>query len=187
MAAMVHHVNRTSARHVITLEDPIEFLHRDLTGSITQREVGTDTEDIAGGIQTALRQDPDVLVISELREPLAMDRAIRAAEAGVLVIAAIPAPDATSALMHAAATLLPDEREVGRMRLAGALTGVVAQRLVPCEDGSGRRALVEWLEPTPALVEAISAGAEPGPLRKAFDKAIKEGAAESFAEAAAAN
>jgi twitching motility protein PilT len=170
MAAMVHHVNRTSARHVITLEDPIEFLHRDLTGSITQREVGTDTEDIAGGIQTALRQDPDVLVISELREPLAMDRAIRAAEAGVLVIAAIPAPDATSALMHAAATLLPDEREVGRMRLAGALTGVVAQRLVPCEDGSGRRALVEWLEPTPALVEAISAGAE-----------------ESFAEAAAAN
>ena len=188
MAAMVHHVNRSSARHVITLEDPIEFLHRDLTGSITQREVGTDTEDIAAGIQTAMRQDPDVLVIGELREPLAMDRAIRAAEAGILVIAAIGAPDATSAIVHAAATLLPDERDVGRMRLAGVLAGVLAQRLVPREDGVvGRRPLVEWLEPTPALAEAISAGADPAALRKAFDKAAKEGKAESYAQADAAN
>ncbi len=187
MAAMVHHVNRSSARHVITLEDPIEFLHRDLTGSITQREIGTDTEDFAAGIQTAMRQDPDVLVISELREPLAMDRAIRAAEAGILVIAAIPAPDAISALLHASATLLPDEREVGRMRLAGALAGVIAQRLVPGEDGTGRRPVVEWLEPTSSLREAISSGAEVALLRKAFDKAVKDGLAESFAQATAPN
>jgi twitching motility protein PilT len=186
MAAMVHHVNRSSARHVITLEDPIEYLHRDLTGSITQREVGTDTEEIAGGIQTAMRQDPDVLVISELRDPLAMDRAIRAAEAGVLVIAAMPAPDVASALLQASATLLADERDVGRMRLAGALAGVIAQRLVP-SDGGGRRPIVEWLEPTVAVREAVSSGADPVALKKALDKAVKEGSAESFAQAAAAN
>jgi twitching motility protein PilT len=183
MAAMVHHINRSSARHVITLEDPIEYLHRDLTGSITQREVGTDTEDTAGGIQAALRQDPDVLVIGEVRDPLAMDRAVRAAESGVLVIAALSAVDVAQALLQAAATMLPDEREVGRMRLAGVLRAVIAQRLVPHPEGEGRLPLVEWLEMTDPVRVAVTAGADPVSIRKALDKAAKGGEAETFAMA----
>lgn len=187
IAAMVHHINRSSTRHVITLEDPIEYLHRDLSGSITQREIGTDTGDVAGGIQAALRQDPDVLVIAELREVAAIDRALRAAESSRLVIAAVPAPDAVGALLQVIATMPPDEREVGRIRLAGALRGVIAQRLEPNPGGEGRRPLVEWLEATGALRAALSDGAEPAALRKAMDKAVKEGKAESFATAAEAN
>lgn len=183
IAAMVHHINRSTARHVITLEDPIEYLHRDLTGSITQREVGTDTEDTAAGIQAALRQDPDVLVIGELRDPVAMDRAIRAAESSLLVLASIAAPDASGALLQAVATLLPDERDVGRMRLAGVLHGVLAQRLVPREGGEGRLPVVEWLEATDQVRAAISAGPEPAQLRKAIDRAAKDGHGETFAQA----
>lgn len=183
VAAMVHHINRSSARHVITLEDPIEYLHRDLTGSITQREVGTDTEDTAVGIQAALRQDPDVLVVGELRDPVAMDRAVRAAESGILVIAALSAVDVAQALLQAAATTMPDEREVGRMRLAGVLRAVMAQRLVPRDSGEGRIPVVEWLEVTDQVRAAVTAGAEPAAIRKAIDKAVKEGAAETFAMA----
>jgi len=180
VAAMVHHINRSSARHVITLEDPIEYLHRDLTGSITQREIGTDTESMAIGIQAALRQDPDVLVIGELRDPVAMDLAIRAAETGVLVIGATSASDVGQALLQAGATLHPNERDVGRMRLAAVLAAVAAQRLVPNESGEGRRPIVEWLEMTDVMRAAVAGGAEPSAVRKAMDKAVKEGRAEHF-------
>lgn len=174
IAAMVHHINRTSARHVITLEDPIEFLHRDLSGSITQREVGSDTEDMAAGIQAALRQDPDVLVIGDLRDPLAVGRAIRAAETGRLVIAGVAAVDVCAVLGHVASSLVVDERDVGRLRLATVLHGVIAQRLVRREKGDGRHAVVEWVEATDAVRHAVATGAEPATLRKAFEKAIKE-------------
>ncbi|HET9064650.1 MAG TPA: ATPase, T2SS/T4P/T4SS family [Gemmatimonadales bacterium] len=180
VAAMVHHINRSSARHVLTLEDPIEYLHRDLTGSITQREIGTDTESMAVGIQSALRQDPDVLVIGELRDPVAMDLAIRAAETGILVIGATSAADVGQALLQAGATLHPDERDVGRMRLAAVLAAVAAQRLVPKDSGEGRRPIVEWLEMTDAMRTAVAGGAEPHAVRKAMEKAAKEGRAEPF-------
>lgn len=182
IAAMVHHINRSTARHVITLEDPIEYLHRDLTGSITQREVGTDTVDMASGIQAALRQDPDVPVVGELRDPLALDRALRAAESSHLVIAAVPAPDVVAALLQLVASLAPDERDVGRLRLAGVLHAVAAQRLVSREGGEGRRPLVEWVEATDLLRTALAAGAEPAALRKALEKAAKEDRAETFAQ-----
>ena len=187
IAAMVHHVNRSTARHVITLEDPIEYLHRDLTGSITQRELGTDTGDAAAGIQAALRQDPDVLVIGELREPAAVDRAIRAAESSRLVMATVAAPDAIAAVLQLVATLPSEERDVGRLRLAAVLHGVIAQRLVTREGGEGRVPQVEWLEVTDAFRAAIVAGAEPAALRKAMDKAVKEGRAETFASLADSN
>ncbi|HRP09085.1 MAG TPA: ATPase, T2SS/T4P/T4SS family, partial [Gemmatimonadales bacterium] len=113
IAAMVHHVNRSSTRHVLTIEDPIEYLHRDLSGSITQRELGTDTDATALAIQASLRQDPDVLVIGELRDAGVLDRAIRAVEAGRLVITAVAAPDVIAALNLLLATLPPEQREVG--------------------------------------------------------------------------
>jgi twitching motility protein PilT len=187
IAAMVHHVNRSTARHVLTLEDPIEYLHRDLTGSITQRELGTDTGDVTTGVQAALRQDPDVLVIGELREPAAVDRAVRAAESSRLVMATVAAPDAIGAVLQLVATFPPDERDVARLRLAAVLRGVIAQRLVPRTSGDGRQPLVEWLETTDAFRAALTNGADPAALRKAMGKAIKEGRAESFASLTESN
>ena len=180
IAAMVHHINRGQQRHVITLEDPIEYLHRDLSGSISQREVGTDTDDVASGLQAARRQDPNVIVISDLREPAAIDRAMRAAESNCLVLAALTAQDAVGAIVQLVATMLPDEREVGRVRLAATLQGVVAQRLVAKGKGGGRQVVVEWFETTPAIQDAIIAGAESTALRAALERAAKEGKASLF-------
>ena len=180
IAAMVHHINRTQPRHVVTLEDPIEYLHRDLTGSISQREIGTDTDDVASGLQAARRQDPNVIVISDLRDPVAIDRAIRAAESSCLVLAALTAHDAAGCLVQLIATMLPEEREVGRVRLAGALRGVIAQRLVTKGKSGVRHVVVEWVESTPAIQDAIASGADASGLRKAFDRAAKEGKAKLF-------
>ena len=141
-AAMVHHINRSTARHVITLEEPIEFLHRDLTGSITQREIGTDTSDLESGIQAALRQDPDVLMIDELHDPRAIDRTLRAAESGRLVIAVMTAPDMVSAIREVIGALPPGEREAGQRRLAGVLYGAMAQRLESTSAGRDRKSVV---------------------------------------------
>lgn len=185
IAAMVHHINRSQQRHVVTLEDPIEYLHRDLSSAITQREIGTDTGDLARGLQAAMRQDPDVIVVGDLHESVAVDRAIRAAESGTLVLATINAPDAASALMQLTAAMAHDEREVGRLRLATALRAVVAQRLVPRPKGDGRMAIVEWVEAIPALREALAGGAEAPAYRKAVEKAAKEGRGETFARAMA--
>ncbi len=180
IAAMVHHINRSQQRHVVTLEDPIEFLHRDLSSSISQREIGTDTDDVASGLRAARRQDPDVIVISDLRDPVAIDRAIRAAESHQLVLAAITAQDAATALIQLEATVPAEEREVARSRLAGALRAVIAQKLVSKGKGGGRQLVVEWVEVTPAIRDAIAAGADAVALRKAFEKAAKEGKAELF-------
>ena len=174
IAAMVHHINRSQHRHVITLEDPIEYLHRDLSGSISQREIGTDTDNVAAGLQAARRQDPNVIVISDLREPLAIDRAIRAAESNCLVLASTTAHDVAGCLIQLIATMLPEERDVGRVRLAEVLRGVVAQRLVSKGKG-GRKVVTEWIESTPAIHDAIAGGAEQGALRKAFEQAAKAG------------
>lgn len=180
IAAMVHHINRSQQRHIVTLEDPIEFLHRDLASSISQREVGTDTESMATGLRSARRQDPNVIVISDLRDPQAIDRAIRAAESNCLVLAAVTAHDATAAIFQLVAAMLPEEREVGAVRLADVLRAVTAQRLVSKGKGGGRQAEFEWVEVTPEIRDAVAAGADSAALRRAVEKAAKDGKAELF-------
>lgn len=180
IAAMVHHINQGMARHIITIEDPIEYLHRDLGSSITQREVGSDTTDVTSALQAAMRQDPDVLVLSDLHQAETVDRAIRAAEAGLLVIGALRVPDVVQALLQLTMVTPPEEREVVRMRLGGVLRGVIAQRLVEVPDEDGRRPQVEWVEVTAGLATAIGAGAEALPLRKLVERAVKDGMAEIF-------
>src|SRR5262245_2185682 len=131
MAAMIHHVNRTQHKHVVTIENPIEFLHRDLSCSITQREVGVDTESIAVGLRAALRQDPDVVVIGEMTDTETLDTAIKAAETGHLVLATMPTADVVATIDRVVASLSAHEREVGRMRFGEALQGGVSQRVLP--------------------------------------------------------
>jgi twitching motility protein PilT len=185
VAAMVHHINRTQHKHVVTIENPIEFLHRDLNCSITQREVGVDTETFSIGLRAALRQDPDVVVIGEMTDAETIDTAIKAAETGHLVVASLSTADVTGTVERIIATLPHEEREVGRMRFAEALRAVVAQRLLPRTDDEGRVAAIEILVATPevraslkdparlgALRELMAAGAEQG--MRTFEQSVAE-------------
>ena len=107
VAAIIEHINRTKQKHIVTIENPIEFLHRDVNCSVTQREVGVDTESVAVGLRAALRQDPDVILIGETRDPDTADIAVKAAETGHLVISAMPTPDVTTTLERLVAMFPP--------------------------------------------------------------------------------
>ncbi len=161
MAAIVNQINQTQHKHVVTLENPIEFLHRDINSSVTQREIGVDTDDFRAGLDAALRQDPDVVLIAEMRDADTIDTALKAAETGHLVISSLHTPDAVSTITRLVSMFPPEEQEVTRVRLGEALQAVVSQRLLPRADGHGRVPAVEVLictavardlmkDPTPA-------------------------------------
>jgi twitching motility protein PilT len=150
-AALVQHINTSQQRHIVTVENPIEFLHRDLMSSVTQREVGVDTDTYASGLHAALRQDPDVVLIGELADAETVATAVKAAEGGLLVISSVPTPDVTTTVQRLVAMLPPEERELGRLRLAEALRAIVAQQLLPTRDGDGKVVAVELLEATTAV------------------------------------
>jgi twitching motility protein PilT len=155
VAAMVHHINRTLHKHVVTIENPIEFLHRDLSCSITQREVGVDTESLAIGLRAALRQDPDVVVLGDVSDAATIDTALKAAETGRLVIGTVATPDVVTTVERVIGTLPSVEREVGRLRFSESVRAVVSQQLLPKRDDDGRIPLVEILIATPAIREAL--------------------------------
>src|SRR5881397_3851520 len=145
MAAIVNHINQNQQRHILTLENPIEFLHRDINCSVTQREIGTDTDDFRAGLRAAMRQDPDVVLIGEMRDAEAIDTALKAAETGHLVISTLHTPDAVTTVSRIVSMFPPEEQEGARLRLCEALQSVVSQRLLPRADGHGRVAAVEIL------------------------------------------
>jgi len=155
MAAILNHINQTNQKHVVTLENPIEFLHRDINSSITQREIGVDTDDFRAGLRAALRQDPDVILIGEMRDVETLETAMKAAETGHLVISTLPTPDAVTTVSRVLAMFPAEEQEIARLRLAETLQAVVAQRLLPRADGHGRAAAVEVLICTAAARDII--------------------------------
>jgi twitching motility protein PilT len=128
MAAMLGYMNEHMHKHIVTLEDPIEFLHRDKNCSITQRDVGTDTSDFKTGLRAALRQDPDVVLIGEMRDKETIDIALKAAETGHLVISTLHTQNAVKTLSRIIAVFDPSEQEMIRIRLAESLQAVVSQR-----------------------------------------------------------
>lgn len=155
MAALVNRINSTRNQHIVTLENPIEFLHRDLRSSVTQREVGVDTASFAQGLRAALRQDPDVIMIGEMRDSETIDIAIKAAETGHLLISTLHTPDAQSTVSRIVAMFPPEEQEVARLRLSESLAAVVSQRLLPRADGKGRIVAAEIMIVTPTIRELI--------------------------------
>lgn len=161
IAAMLNHMNQGQQRHVVTIENPIEFLHRDLSCSMTQREVGVDTESVGVGLRAALRQDPDVVVVGDLRDQETMDTAVKAAETGRLVLSAIPTPDVLSTVNLVYSMMPADEREIGRVRFSEALLAIVAQQLLPRADGTGRVPAVEILVGSSAVRDCLK---DPGRL-----------------------
>jgi twitching motility protein PilT len=166
IAAMVHHINLSLQKHVVTIENPIEFLHRDVNCSITQREVGVDTTTLGTGLRAALRQDPDVIVIGDLADADTIDTAFKGAETGHLVIASLPTSDALSTIERVLATLPTEEREIGRMRFSEAVRAIVSQQLLPKKGDKGRVPAVEVLIATPAVREALKNPARTADVRK---------------------
>jgi twitching motility protein PilT len=180
VAAMVHHINRTQHKHVVTIENPIEFLHRDLSCSITQREVGVDTDSLSIGLRAALRQDPDVVVLGEIADADTIDTAIKGAETGHLVLAMMPTPDVITTVERIVATLPAEEREIGRIRLSEALRAIVSQQLLPRKDEKARVAAVEVLVTTPAVREALKDPARARDLRRHMADARKQLGTQTF-------
>jgi twitching motility protein PilT len=155
LAAMVNVINATMHKHIVTLEQPIEFLHRDINSSITQREVGIDTDSFRDGLKAALRQDPDVVLIGEMRDAETIDTALKAAETGHLLMSTLHTPDAVTTIMRIIAMFPPEEQDVVRIRIAESLNAFVSQRLIPRKDGYGRVVAAEVMVVTPAIRDLI--------------------------------
>jgi len=158
MAALVNYINTSTNKHIVTLENPIEFLHRDVQSSITQREIGVDTQSFALGLRAALRQDPDVIMIGEMRDAETIDTAMKAAETGHLLMSTLHTSDAVTTISRIIAMFPPEEQGVVRIRLADALHSVVSQRLLPRVDGRGRVVAAEIMINTPTIRELILDG-----------------------------
>lgn len=155
LAAMVEHVNRSSAKHVLTIEDPVEFVYTPERSLITQREVGRDTPSFADALKAALREDPDVILLGEMRDLETMRLALTAAETGHLVLATLHTATAAQAVERIVDVFPGSERDLARTLLADVLRAVVAQQLLPRKDGQGRVAAHEVLVGTPAVRNLI--------------------------------
>jgi twitching motility protein PilT len=145
LAAMLEHINQTRAVNIITLEDPIEFVHDDRMASVSQREMGVDFIDFTSGLRAALRQDPDVIFVGEMRDAETVDTALRAAATGHLVLSALHTESATETANRIVDFFPRQQTTQIRAVLAGALRGTVCQRLVVRADGHGRVPVVETM------------------------------------------
>jgi twitching motility protein PilT len=182
IAALLHHMNQNQQRHIVTIENPIEFLHRDLSCSMTQREVGVDTESVAVGLRAALRQDPDVIVVGDVRDQDTIDTAMKAAETGHLVLSAIPTPDALTTIGQVLSMLPREEREIGRVRFSEALVAIVAQQLLPRADGDGRVAAVEILIANPAIRDCLKDPARVVEIRQMMAEDATKSGMQTFSQ-----
>ena len=156
LAAMIDHINETQARHIVTIEDPIEVLHADKRSIINQREVGADTTDFLGALKRALRQDPDVILIGEMRDPETVWAALSAAETGHLVFSTLHTMGATETINRVIDFFPPYQQQQVRMSMAGALKGIVSQRLVQRSDRDGRIPAMEVLVATGRVFDKIA-------------------------------
>jgi twitching motility protein PilT len=164
LAAMIDHINSTRARHIVTLEDPIEYLHSDKLSIINQREVGSDTKGFAEAMRRVLRQDPDVILIGEMRDEETVRTALSAAETGHLVLSTLHTLDATETINRIIDFFPPHLQQQARVMLAATLRGVVGQRLVQTPVGNGRVAVCEVLVVTGRVQDLILNPQETGRL-----------------------
>ena len=171
LAAMVSEINRTANKNVITVEDPIEFLHHDEKSIINQREIGSDTTSFHEALRHILRQDPDVILVGEIRDALTMEIALMAADTGHLVLSTLHTIDATQTINRVISFFPPHQHQEIRYLLAATLQSVIAQRLIPIREGKGRVPAVEVMIVTSTIREYII-DPEKTPL---IQQAIREG------------
>jgi twitching motility protein PilT len=165
LAAMIDHMNCTKSKHIVTIEDPIEFVHADKRSAINQREVGMDTTSFKRALRRVLRQDPDVILIGEMRDEETVQTALSAAETGHLVLSTIHTVDATESINRMLDFFPPHQHPQARGMIAGTLRGVISQRLVPGADG-GRVAVCEILRMTGRVRDMIIDPSQTGKLQE---------------------
>ncbi len=158
LAAMIDEINETRSEHIVTIEDPIEFLHQHKKCVVDQREVGSDTKGFGPALRSALRQDPDVILIGELRDLETIQIALTAAETGHLVFATLHTQDCPQTVDRMIDVFPPYQQEQIRVQIAATLEGIVTQQLLPCVGGEGRVVACEVLVPTPAVRHLIREG-----------------------------
>ncbi len=164
LAAMIDHINQTRARHIVTLEDPIEYLHPDKTSIVNQREVGSDTKSFGRAMRRVLRQDPDVILIGEMRDEETVRTALSAAETGHLVLSTVHTLDATETINRIIDFFPPHLQQQARVMLSSTLRGAIAQRLVPDVTGEGRVPASEVLVVTGRVQDLILNPEETGKI-----------------------
>jgi twitching motility protein PilT len=152
---MIDHINSTRAAHIMTVEDPIEYLHRDHHSIVNQREVAVDTQSFSKALRSALRQDPDVILVGEMRDHETVETALLAAETGHLVFSTLHTVDATETINRIIAVFPPHQQRQVRIQLASVLKGAIAQRLLPRADGAGRVPAVEVMITTGFIRDCI--------------------------------
>ena len=155
LAAMIDYINATRAAHIMTVEDPIEYLHRDHHSIVNQREVAVDTQSFSQALRSALRQDPDVILVGEMRDHETVETALLAAETGHLVFSTLHTLDATETINRIIAVFPPHQQRQVRIQLASVLKAAISQRLLPRGDGAGRAAAVEVMISTAFIRDAI--------------------------------
>jgi twitching motility protein PilT len=170
LAAMIDHINSTRARHIVTLEDPIEYLHRDKLSIINQREVGHDTKSFASAMRRVLRQDPDVILIGEMRDEETVRTALSAAETGHLVMSTLHTMDATETINRIIDFFPPHLQQQARVMLASTMKGAISQRLVPRADREGRVAASEVLVVTGRVQDLILNPEETGRITEVISE-----------------
>jgi twitching motility protein PilT len=158
LAAMIDEINETREEHIMTIEDPIEFLHRHKKCMVNQREVGADTKSFNRALKSVLRQDPDIILVGEMRDTETMATALTAAETGHLVFATLHTQDAPQTIDRMIDVFPPHQQEQIRVQLSTTLMGVCTQQLLPTRDGRGRVVACELLIPTPAVRNLIREG-----------------------------
>jgi twitching motility protein PilT len=156
LAAMIDHINSTKPVHVLTIEDPVEFVHESKKAKISQREVGKDTDSFVDGLRAALRQDPDVILIGEMRDATTFDIALKAAETGHMVFSTVHTTDAAKTIGRLIAMFPPEEQRIARTRLADALVATVSQRLLKRADGQGLIPALEIMVNNTGIAECIA-------------------------------
>ncbi|MDI7260922.1 MAG: type IV pilus twitching motility protein PilT [Thermodesulfobacteriota bacterium] len=171
LAAMIDYLNENRFHHIMTIEDPVEFVHQDKRCVINQREIGFDTRSFSEALRRALRQDPDVILVGEMRDPETITIAMTAAETGHLVFSTLHTNDAKQSVDRIIDTFPPDQQHQVRMQLAMTLSATVSQRLIKKSDGSGRVAVLEVMINTPTIRKMIEEG-----KIGAIDKAIHDSA-----------
>lgn len=155
LASLINLINETQQKHIISLEDPVEFSYKNKKCIITQRQVEIDTESFSTGIKYALRQDPDVILIGEIRDLETLDAALKAAETGHLVLSTLHTNDAVQTINRIINMYAPEQRPFLRQQLAATLRATIAQKLLPTVDGTSRRAACEFLVVTPTIQDLI--------------------------------
>jgi twitching motility protein PilT len=180
LAAMIDHINGSISKHILTVEDPIEFLHTDKRSSINQREIGTDSEDFASALRAGLRQDPDIILVGEIRDVPTVNTAIKAAETGHVVFSTLHTVDAMSTINRILDMYPAEQNQQLRIQLAANLKATISQRLVTCTDGRTVVPVVEVMRVTSTIREYIEKPENTHKIKDAIEAGRSQYAMQTF-------